>query len=323
LSLEAKLDLLDMLERYAGYGWTRTAVCRKWEISLQIFRSLKKEAPRSGRPRRTRLNAVTDEEKRNVIQYALTHTELNHREMTFRMIDGDVAFLSTSSVYRILRENNLLKRRRVKERIVKWDPHSSLSGPDEVWQTDLMVLTFEGRDYYLLSYFDVYSRFVVYDEICSSMTGDTIRNASERAVKETGRKPKVIQSDNGSCYVSSEFRSFIGRSEIEHRQIHPHCPNENAEIERYHRTVRELVDPSDAGNYTALLDLVKERIRYYSYERYHSAVGYVTPYDMYCGRAEAILESRKRKLQRAKENRIKANLEKMKAAENDQHKKAA
>lgn len=323
MSQEAKFDLFDMLERYIHYGWTKSAICRKWDVSLQAFCSLKKERPKIDRPRRIQLNTITPEEKQKVIDYALTHTELNHREMTFRMIDEDKAFMSTSSVYRILRENNLLRRRQAKERPDKWNPHASLAGPDEVWQTDLMVLGFEKRDFYLLSYFDVFSRYVVYDEMCLSMTGDSIRHASKRAVKQTDRKPKVIQSDNGSCYISSEYRSFIDKSGIEHRRIHPHCPNENAEIERYHRTLRELVDPLEADDYTALSELVKERIRYYNHERYHSAIDYVTPYDKYTGKAEVILESRKHKLEKAKEQRIKTNLKRINNEKAIPQKKAA
>lgn len=323
MSLETKLDLFCMLQRYVCYGWTKAAICRKWDVSLQAFRSLKKEPPKTDRPRRIQLNTITHEEKQKVIDYALTHTELNHREMTFRMIDEDVAFMSPSSVYRILRENSLLRRRQTKERPDKWNPHATLSGPDEVWQTDLMVLGFNRRDFYLLSYFDVFSRYVVYDEMCLSMTGDSIRQASKRAVKKTGRKPKVVQSDNGSCYISSEYRSFIDKSGIEHRKIHPHCPNENAEIERYHRTLRELVDPTEIDDVTALSELVKERIQYYNHERYHSAIGYVTPFAVYTGKAEAILESRKRKLQKAKEQRIRANRKRIEKEKQSQHKKAA
>ena len=50
------------------------------------------------------LNAITDEEKQQVILYALAHTGLNHREMAYRMLDEGIAFMSPSSVYRILRK---------------------------------------------------------------------------------------------------------------------------------------------------------------------------------------------------------------------------
>ncbi len=312
-----------MLDRYSNFGWTKTAISQKWGISLQTFRSLKKEPKTPNRVARIQPNAITEDEKQMVIAYALIHTELNHREMTYRMIDEDVAFMSSSSVYRILKENNLLQRRQTNEKPLKWNPHAQLAGPDEVWQTDLMVVDFKNRDYYSLTYFDVYSRFVVYNELCLSMTGDSIKEASKRAIKEIGRKPKVIQSDNGSCYISTEYRSFITKSEIEHRRIHPHCPNENAEIERYHRTVRELADPTEVDSFEALNELFKEQIRYYNYERYHSSIGYVTPFDMYTGKAKAILESRKRKLQLAKEQRIRQNLKRIENQKQINHKNAA
>ena len=312
-----------MLQRYTHYGWTKRAICGKWGISVQTFCSLKKYTPKSDRSRRIQLNAITKEEKQKVIDYALTHTELNHRELTYRMIDEDVVFMSASSVYRIMRKNNLLRKKEPRERPEKWDSHERLSGPDQVWQTDLMVIKFRNRDYYSLTYFDVYSRFAVYNEVCLFMTGDSIEQASKRAVKETDKKPKAIQSDNGSCYISTEYRSFITKSDIEHRRIHPHCPNENAEIERFHRTIRELMDLSEVDSFEALNELVKEQIRYYNYERYHSAIGFVTPYTKYIGKAETILASRREKLEKAKEQRIKSNIERIKDELEKQNPKAA
>ena len=323
LSLEIKLDHIEMLHRYIHYGWTKKAICRKWNISVQTFCSLNKELPKTDRPRRVQLNAITNEEKQQVIGYALTHTELNYREMSYRMIDEDIAGMGPSSVYSILRENNLLQRRQNKEQPSKWNPHARLSGPDEVWQTDLMVVKFKGRDYYSLTYFDVYSRFAVYHELCLSMTGDSIKQASQRAIRQTGKNPDNIQSDNGSCYISTGYRSFITKSEIEHHRIHPCCPNENAEIERYHRTLRELIDTSKADSFKALNELFKGQIYHYNHARYHSAIGFMTPNDKYNGRAEAIIEARKRKLQKAKERRIKANFQRIQMEKQDQGKLAA
>jgi transposase InsO family protein len=286
---------------YTHYGWTKTAICHKWDINFQTLRSLENISQKSHRVRRVSLTAITQEEKQNVIEYALNHTQYNHREMTFRMIDENVAYMSISSVYRILRENNLLQSRESKRQNAQWDPHKKLTEPDQVWQTDLMVVDYANRDYYHLTYLDVFSRFAVYNELCLSMTGDSINQASKRALARTGSKPEIIQSDNGSCYISSEYTKFIFDSGIDHKRIHAHCPNENAEIERYHRTLRELVDPTEPEEFTALVELFKERIRYYNYERYHSAIGYVTPYDKYTGRAEKIFKERKRKLEKARE----------------------
>jgi putative transposase len=298
-----------MLERYVQYGWSKKAICRKWGISVQTFYTLGMKRANSKKSHRIRFNQIRDSEKDRVIAYALEHTELNHREMAYRMIDEDVAFMSSSSVYRILRENNLIHTRKRREIMNTWNPHAMLSGPDEVWQTDLMSIQYGHRDYYLLTYIDVYSRFVIYQELCIIMTGDSIREATKRVFERTGKKPEVIQSDNGSCYISSEYRGFMLKMNIRHHRIHPHCPNENAEIERYHRTLRELIEPQDATDYDALQELIKEQVHYYNYVKYHSAIGYITPYAKYTGQAEKIIESRKQKLERAKQLRIRCNSE--------------
>ena len=300
-----------MLNRYCQYGWTKQAICQKWGISLQTFYVIKPVNETSLNRRRIQLNTITPFEREAIRSYALSHTEQNHRELAYRMLDEDIVGVSPSTVYRILKEYHLIRQRAKKEKIDIWHPHQSVNRPDQVWQTDLMCLIFQQREYYLLSYVDVYSRFTVYHQLCLIMTGDSIRQASRKAIKQTSIVPKSIQSDNGSCYISQEYRSLMKQLEIDHRLIHPHCPNENAEIERYHRTVRELVDVTDATTVTELEELIKERIYYYNYIRYHSRIGFIPPYVKYRGNPEQIFEERKKKLERAKAKRMKINAQKI------------
>lgn len=262
-------------------------------------------------PRRIQLNTITPFEREAIRSYALSHTEQNHRELAYRMLDEDIVGVSPSTVYRILKEYNLIRQRAKREKRDIWHPHQGVSRPDEVWQTDLMSLIFQKREYYLLSYLDVYSRFTVYHKLCLMMTGDSIRQASKEAIEQTGIVPESIQSDNGSCYISQEYRSLMKKLEIDHRLIHPHCPNENAEIERYHRTVRELVDVTDATTFAELEELIKERIYYYNYIRYHSRIGFIPPYVKYRGNPERIFEERKKKLEQAKAKRMRINAQRM------------
>ena len=59
---------------------------------------------------------ATEAEKRIVRAYALQHPEIRHRELAWRMVDENVACLSPSTVYRILKAENLVNpwRRRTK-----------------------------------------------------------------------------------------------------------------------------------------------------------------------------------------------------------------
>ena len=78
-----------------------------------------------------------EEEKQAVRSYACRHTELRHRELAWRMIDEEVAYLSPSTVYRILRESNLVCpwRRRAKRRREELE---KAQRPNERWGTDLI-----------------------------------------------------------------------------------------------------------------------------------------------------------------------------------------
>ena len=299
-----------MLKRYTEYGWTKKAICQKWDISVQTLYRIDPDIIKMSPSNRIQLNTITLEEQLAVREYALTHTELRHREIAYRMIDENVAFMSPSSVYRIFSKYNLICTRSKKEKPGVWNPHSKVNEPDQGWQTDLTYLQYYSREYYLLSYMDVYSRFIVFHKLLLNMTGQTIRDATEEAILRTGIIPGSVQSDNGSCYISQEYRSLIGTLNIEHRFIHAHCPNENAEIERYHRTLKESLDPHDAENFAHLSKLLTERIRYYNYERYHSRIGFIPPHVKYRGKPEIIFETRRKKLERAKEKRIKYNLNK-------------
>lgn len=213
-----------MLNRYCHYGWTKQAICQQWGISPQTFYGIKPVTEKALTPRRTQLNTITSFEREVIRSYALSHTEQNHRELAYRMLDEDIVGVSPSTVYRILKKYHLIGQRAKREKRASWHPHQGVSRADQVWQTDLMGLIFQQREYYLLSYLDIYSRYTVYHQLCLTMTGDSIRHASREAIEQTGIIPESIQSDNGSCYVSQEYRSLMKQLEIDHRLIHPHPP---------------------------------------------------------------------------------------------------
>ena len=295
-----------MICRYSEYGWSKKSICEKWDMSIKTFYALKNYNPSYGSTRRIQLNTITSEEKEAVLNYALSHTELRHRELTFRMIDEDVAYLSASSVYRILRYYNLIPVRKKNYEQKPWNPHQMPGKADEIWQSDLTHIRYNHRSFFLLLFLDVYSRFIAYWRLCMQMTGETVKDAFIDAMQDTSQSP-ILQTDRGSCYVSYEFQYLLSQANIEHHFIHPHCPNENAEIERVNRTLKEDLDLTNVQSFEHLNQIVKERIHYYNFVRYHSAIGFIPPYTQYRGNPESVFEERKNKLDKAKANRIQRN----------------
>ena len=266
------------------------------------------------------VNKITEDEKTAVIEYALKHTEYRHRELTYRMIDENIAYLSESSVYRVLKEANLIQnKRKIKKYgwIHKYSNYANF--PDELWQTDITYLRYNGKEVYQLSFIDVYSRYIVLSVSISNMESRTVSEIFEKYYEKNKnklrRKPR-IQSDNGSCYVGFEFKKLLDKFLIEHDRIHPATPTENVIIERWHRTFKDILyEMSEPKNYEELVEKINKACYYYNYERYHSALGYVTPYEYYRGEPDKIYEERKVKLMKVKEKRKFVNLKVVKSAQ--------
>lgn len=259
---------------------------------------------------------ATNEEKQAVRAYALKHPGIRHRELAWRMVDEEVAFLSPSTVYRILKAENLVcPWRRRKKRTREEDEKAKR--PDEIWSTDLMYVQIGGRMYYLLNFLDEYSRLIVHHALVPSMDGVTVsveaQGAIELLLREKGGEippggmPRM-RSDNGSCYISREFRGVLDEHGLGHQRIKPRCPEENGIIERSNRTLREALDGEELTDLLQARNVIARIIDWYNTERLHSALGYLRPIDYYRGDPAALHAARRRKLAEARHRRRERNL---------------
>lgn len=255
-----------------------------------------------------------------MVKYAKEHAAIRHRELAWRMVDENVAYVSPSTVYRILREEELVCRHRGRPKRYREEVEKA-SRPDERWATDLMYVTVDGVTYFYSAFIDEYSRYIVYAELLLNMTGDTVSISSQAALETLPRnangellvKPE-IRSDNGSCYISREFHGLLEHFGLTHVKIKPHCPEENGIMERSNRTVREAMseleletDP-EMNRYKAA-DAIGGIIRWYNEERLHSSLGFLRPVDYYRGDPKSLHEMRRQKLAAARHRRREKNLE--------------
>jgi hypothetical protein len=65
-----------------------------------------------------------------------------------------------------------------------------------------MVLIYRAVEFIFYPICDVSLDSTYFTKLCRSLTGHTIEMASIEAIKATGITPEIIQSDNGSCYIS-------------------------------------------------------------------------------------------------------------------------
>jgi len=259
---------------------------------------------------------ATDQEKEKVRAYALKHPEIRHRELAWRMVDEDVVYLSQSTVYRILKEQQLVSPWRRRKKRTREEAEKA-TRPDERWASDLMYVEVMGRKYYQLNFIDEYSRYIVHHELLTNMAGGTVsleaQGAIEKLLQETGGEipeegmPEV-RSDNGSCYTSRDFRTVLDEHGLSHNPIQPHCPEENGIMERANRTFREALDGEELTDLYQARDVMTRIIHWYNHERLHRALGYLRPIDYYRGNPEVLHEERRRKMKVARHARKEENL---------------
>jgi transposase InsO family protein len=252
---------------------------------------------------------VTPSEKDLIIAYALKYPDLSHRLLAWKMVDEDVVCVSPSSVYRLLKAENLVCRRpEGHEKRYRTDEEKATK-PDERWQTDVHHIKIKGRTYYLVSFIDEYSRYVVYHELLISMDKESISLAAQTAIDKTSIKDKtVVQSDNGKSYLSRDFKMVLSQRGVGHNRIHPYCPEENGVIERWHRTLDEAYEGKEAESLFDGREVIGKIVRWYNEERLHSALNYLRPVDYYRGEPDKLLEERRRKLIQSRQRRKEKNL---------------
>jgi putative transposase len=302
-------------------GWPARRTLQQLGVSRASYYRWRKEArqakllpPEPARP--VQAYEATEDEKRLVRAYALKHAGIRHRELAWRMVDEDVACLSPSTVYRILKSENLVcpwRRRQKRTR----EEDEKAARPDEMWATDLMYVQVAGRTYYLVSFLDEYSRMIVHHALVPSMDATTVsieaQAAIERLLEERGGEIPAggmprLRSDNGSCYISREFRGVLDEHQLGHQRIKPHCPEENGLMERANRTVREALDGEELTDLLQAQRVIARIIEWYNSERLHSALGYLRPMDYYRGHPAKLHEVRRRKMAEARHRRREKNL---------------
>ncbi|MFH1484298.1 MAG: DDE-type integrase/transposase/recombinase [Chloroflexota bacterium] len=167
---------------------------------------------------------------------------------------------------------------------------------------------------YLIPVLDDYSRMVLAWKVQPSMGSACIIEVVQDAVEFTGLPTVPVEpgpallTDNGPGFLSRAIEESLKVRAMKHIVASPYHPQTNGKLERYHRTAKANINLFVYQSPEALEQAMGEFVRHYNYERYHEALGNVTPADVYYGRRETILVRREEVKQKSLESRRAANL---------------
>ena len=303
-SASEKMELIDLVERTdlpvqvtlrqlgipssTFYGWYKRYLGGG-------FDALRDKKP----PPRPRWNKVPEKVRAEVIDLALQKTELSARELACHFTDERQYFLSESSVYRILKAADLI----TSPAYVLMSASDRFKHPtkrvNEIWQTDFTYLRVIGWGWdYLSTVMDDFSRFILAYKLGPTMASTDVTETLDQALALTGVKsvrvrhrPRLL-SDNGPAYVSKNLRDYLGEQGMTHARGRPYHPQTQGKIERYHRSMKNVVKLEHYHFPWELQAAVRDFVAYYNHRRYHESLDNCTPADVYYGRHHQVLSKR-------------------------------
>ena len=260
-------------------------------------------------------NKLPESVKEQCLEVALEHPELSPRELAWHITDQHEYFISESSVYRLLKQYDLITSPAYILLQAGDKFHTPTKRINELWQTDFTYFKIVGWGWYFLStVLDDYSRYIISWKLTTTMGADDVKLTLDDAIEKTGADQVVVKhrprllSDNGPCYLSKELKQYLKERDMEHTRGAPYHPQTQGKIERYHRSMKNVVK---LENYYYPWDLekaIRQFVDYYNHQRYHESLDNVTPADMFYGRHEEIMDRRQLIKQQTLRRRKEENL---------------
>jgi len=244
-------------------------------------------------------NKIPEPVKEQVVDIALDQPDKSPRELAWFITDNEGYFISESSVYRILKSYDLITSPAYIVLSAKDKFEHPTQRVNELWQTDFSYFKIIGWGwYYLSSVMDDYSRYILSWKLFPTMSATDVQETLDMALKNAAvdkikvrLRPRLL-SDNGPCYLSKDLKAYLGQRHIEHIRSAPYHPQTQGKIERYHRSIKNVITLENYYFPEELERAIAEFVDYYNNQRYHESLNNCKPSDVYFGREEKILSYR-------------------------------
>jgi len=158
--------------------------------------------------------------------------------------------------------------------------HMDIKEPDQVWGVDITYVHLGKGFMYLFVIIDWHSRNIVDYELSSTLDKTFVLNCLRRALN--GRKPKIINSDQGGHFTNPEYIGLLEKSGVSISMDGKGQCRDNARTERFFRTLKyDTIYIQEVNSPRELRHMFEDYIFRYNMYRPHSALGGRRPAEVY------------------------------------------
>jgi len=159
--------------------------------------------------------------------------------------------------------------------------------PGQVWAADITYIPLAKGFMYLVAIIDLYSRYVLSWRLSNTLEAGFCVDALREALQKG--EPEIFNTDQGAQFTSEEFTVLLEEHGIKISMDGKGSYNDNLFIERLWRTVKyeEVYLKAYKDGREARTGL-SEYLRFYNHDRFHQALGYLTPAQIFFEASESV-----------------------------------
>ena len=191
--------------------------------------------------------------------------------------------INKKKVYRLMKENKLLHRQRIKpvfdRQFVKFRKVTA-DKPFSFLEMDIKYVHIKGLhlNVFLLTILDVFLRMALGYIVKPSVTKKDTVNLLDSVINKYYIKGATVRNDNGSQFIAGYTRDYLKEKDLYQEFTHVSTPEENGHIESFHSIIQnELFSKYEFDSLEELQAVLKRYYDFYNKERLHSSLGYKSP----------------------------------------------
>jgi len=255
--------------------------------------------PRRPRPKPRR--ALSAAERAKVLEVLHSERFVDKAPATIHsmLLDDNEYLCHPRTMYRILADEGEVRERRDQLRHPTYTrPELLATAPNQVWTWDVTWLRGPAKYVYYRLYviLDLYSRFnpgwMLAHEESGELAAKLIREACQRHRIIPGSLK--LHADRGSVQKGKTVKQMLADLDVVPSFSRPRVSNDNPFSEAQFHTMKYGPEfPNSFASFEQARAFCRRFFHWYNHEHRHSGIAYLTPADVFLGRAEEIIEQRK------------------------------